>query len=118
MEVNQLWAGRHYLHPAAHGVYLFWAVVLDAYSRRVIGLGRWGRTLEAGTGGYRLSPWRCGNDGPEPGPGASFRSRAYSMPLTNNTDLLKQHDIQISMSRKREIRTTNAAPAESFIENA
>jgi putative transposase len=76
--VNQLWrADITYIRLRNEFVYL--AVVLDAYSRRVIGWAL-GRTLEAGLALSALS-------------GVQYASHEY-------TDLLKQNGAHISMSRK------------------
>jgi transposase InsO family protein len=94
--VNQLWRPDiTYIRLRTEFVYL--AVVLDAYSRRVIGWAL-GRTLEAGLAVSALTMalrQRC----PEPGlvhhsdRGVQYASHEY-------TDLLQQHGAQISMSRK------------------
>ena len=94
--VNQLWrADITYIRLRTEFVYL--AVVLDAYSRRVIGWAL-GRTLEAGLAVSALS-MALRQRQPEPGlvhhsdRGVQYASQEY-------TDLLKQHGAQISMSRK------------------
>ena len=94
--INQLWiADITYIRLETEFVYL--AVVLDAYSRRVIGWAL-GRTLEDDLtlcgathgvafafAGARLIP--------------SFPTEVYST-SRDYTDLLKQHQVGISMSRK------------------
>lgn len=96
IRVNQLWrADITYIRLRAEFVYL--AVVLDAYSRRVIGWAL-GRTLEAGLAVSALSMalrQRC------PAPGLVHHSdRGVQYASQEYTDLLKQHGAQISMSRK------------------
>jgi transposase InsO family protein len=77
--------------------FVYLAVVLDAFSRRVIGWAL-GRTLEAGLAVAALQ-MAVDNRKPEPGlvhhsdRGVQYASREY-------TDLLKQHQARISMSRK------------------
>jgi transposase InsO family protein len=94
--INQLWvADITYIRLRNEFVYL--AVVLDAFSRRVIGWAL-GRTLEAE---LALRALRMALDERRPGPGlvhhsdrgVQYASRAY-------TDLLQQHQAVISMSRK------------------
>lgn len=96
IRVNQLWrADITYIRLRTEFVYL--AVVLDAYSRRVIGWAL-GRTLEAGLAVSALS-MALRQRRPAPGwvhhsdRGVQYASQEY-------TDLLKQHGAQISMSRK------------------
>jgi len=96
IRVNQLWrADITYIRLRAEFVYL--AVVLDAYSRRVIGWAL-GRTLEAGLAVSALTMalrQRC------PAPGLVHHSdRGVQYASQEYTDLLKQHGAQISMSRK------------------
>lgn len=94
--INQLWvADITYIRLRTEFIYL--AVVLDAFSRRVIGWAL-GRTLEAelAAAALRLA---LGERRPPPGlvhhsdRGVQYASQAY-------TELLKQHRAQISMSRK------------------
>ena len=94
--INQLWvADITYIRLRMEFVYL--AVVLDAFSRRVIGWAL-GRTLEAE---LALAALRMAllERGPQPGlvhhsdRGVQYASHHY-------TELLKQHQAQISMSRK------------------
>jgi transposase InsO family protein len=94
--VNKLWrADITYIRLRVEFVYL--AVVLDAYSRRVIGWAL-GRTLEAELAMSALT-MALRQRRPEPGlvhhsdRGVQYASHAY-------TDLLKQHGAQVSMSRK------------------
>jgi transposase InsO family protein len=93
--VDQLWvADITYIRLESEFVYL--AVVLDAFSRRVIG---WAldRTLEAGLAVAALK-MALRQRGPVKGlthhsdRGVQYASKEY-------TDLLKEHDVQISMSR-------------------
>jgi transposase InsO family protein len=94
--INQLWvADITYIRLRVEFIYL--AVVLDAFSRRVIGWAL-GRTLEAE---LALSALRMAlvERKPQPGlvhhsdRGVQYASQAY-------TELLKQHQARISMSRK------------------
>jgi transposase InsO family protein len=94
--VNQLWvADITYIRLRIEFVYL--AVILDAFSRRVIGWAL-GRSLEAGLAMAALE-MALAQRKPQPGlvhhsdRGVQYASRDY-------TDLLKQHKTQISMSRK------------------
>ena len=94
--VNQLWvADITYIRLRAEFVYL--AVLLDAFSRRVIGWAL-GRTLEAG---LALSALAMALRQRRPTPGLVHHSdRGVQYASGDYTDLLKQHKIQISMSRK------------------
>jgi putative transposase len=94
--VNQLWiADITYIRLRAEFVYL--AVLLDAFSRRVIGWAL-GRTLEAG---LALSALSMALRQRQPAPGLVHHSdRGVQYASGEYTDLLKQHKIQISMSRK------------------
>jgi putative transposase len=94
--VNQLWvADITYIRLRAEFIYL--AVVLDAFSRRVIGWAL-GRTLEAG---LALSALSMALRQRQPAPGLVHHSdRGVQYASGDYTDLLKQHKIQISMSRK------------------
>jgi transposase InsO family protein len=94
--INQLWvADITYIRLRIEFVYL--AVVLDAFSRRVIGWAL-GRTLEAtlATAALKMA---LAERNPQPGlvhhsdRGVQYASAAY-------TDLLKLHKAEISMSRK------------------
>ena len=96
MAMNQLWvADITYIRLRVEFVYL--AVVLDAFSRRVIGWAL-GRTLEAGLAMAALQ-MALRDRKPEPGlvhhsdRGVQYASQDY-------TEMLKQHKAQISMSRK------------------
>lgn len=95
-QVDQLWvADLTYIRLRTEFVYL--AVLLDAYSRRVIGWAL-GQTLEAGLAVAALS-MALRQRRPPSGlmhhsdRGVQYASHEY-------TDILKQHQIQISMSRK------------------
>jgi putative transposase len=94
--VNQVWrADITYIRLRTEFIYL--AVVLDAFSRRVIGWAL-GRTLEAELAVSALT-MALRQRRPEPGlvhhsdRGVQYASHEY-------TDLLKQNGTQISMSRK------------------
>ena len=94
--INQLWvADITYIRLRVEFVYL--AVILDAFSRRVIGWAL-GRTLEAGLAIAALA-MALAERRPQPGlihhsdRGVQYASQDY-------TDLLKQHKAEISMSRK------------------
>jgi putative transposase len=94
--INQLWvADITYIRLRTEFVYL--AVVLDAYSRRVIGWAL-GRTLEAELALTALHMALIERQ-PPPGwmhhsdRGVQYASHAY-------TEMLKQHQATISMSRK------------------
>ena len=94
--LNQLWvADITYIRLETEFVYL--AVVLDAYSRRVIG---WAldRTLEDD---LTLAALRMALRQRSPAPGLVHHSdRGIQYASQDYTDLLKQHQIDISMSRK------------------
>jgi len=94
--VNQLWrADITYIRLRNEFVYL--AVVLDAYSRRVIGWAL-GRTLEAG---LAVSALAMALRQRRPASGLVHHSdRGVQYASYEYTDLLKRHDVQISMSRK------------------
>jgi putative transposase len=94
--VNQLWrADITYIRLRTEFVYL--AVVLDAYSRRVIGWAL-GRTLEAGLAVLALTMALRQR---HPAPGLVHHSdRGVQYASYEYTDLLKRHGAQISMSRK------------------
>ena len=94
--INQLWvADITYIRLQSEFVYL--AVVLDAFSRRVIGWAL-GRTLEAGLAIAALA-MALAERKPQPGlvhhsdRGIQYASHEY-------TALLQAHRVQISMSRK------------------
>lgn len=107
--LNQLWvADITYIRLQYEFVYL--AVILDAHSRRVIGWSL-GKTLEAELAVDALKmAIRCGRV--EPGlvhhsdRGVQYASKAY-------TDLLTEHRIGISMSRRG--NPYDNAKAESFM---
>jgi putative transposase len=94
--INQLWvADITYIRLRTEFVYL--AVVLDAFSRRVIGWAL-GRTLEAG---LAVTALRMALVERQPGPGLVHHSdRGVQYASQDYTDLLKQHEATISMSRK------------------
>lgn len=94
--INQLWvADITYIRLRTEFVYL--AVVLDAFSRRVIGWAL-GRTLEAE---LALSALRLALSERHPAPGLIHHSdRGVQYACQPYTELLKQHQAQISMSRK------------------
>jgi len=94
--VNHLWrADITYIRLRNEFVYL--AVVLDAYSRRVIDWAL-GRTLEAG---LAVSALAMALRQRRPAPGLVHHSdRGVQYASYEYTDLLKQHGARISMSRK------------------
>ena len=94
--INQLWvADITYIRLRTEFVYL--AVVLDTFSRRVIGWAL-GRTLEAE---LALTALRMAVIEREPAPGLVHHSdRGVQYACGDYTDLLKEHGITISMSRK------------------
>jgi transposase InsO family protein len=107
--LNQLWvADITYIRLMCEFVYL--AVILDAFSRRVIGWAL-GRTLEADLTVEALSK-AIGRGRVEPGlvhhsdRGIQYASKAY-------TEMLSAHGIRISMSRRG--NPYDNAKAESFM---
>jgi len=94
--INQLWrADITYIRLRTEFVYL--AVVLDAFSRRVIGWAL-GRTLEAG---LAVAALRMALIARRPAPGLVHHSdRGVQYASHDYTDLLRQHHATISMSRK------------------
>ena len=94
--VNQLWvADITYIRVREEFVYL--SVLLDAYSRRVIGWAL-GRTLEAE---LALSALRMALFSRRPAPGLVHHSdRGVQYACHEYTALLKDHEVTISMSRK------------------
>src|SRR6476659_10448454 len=94
--INQLWiADITYIRLRAEFVYL--AVVLDAFSRRVIGWAL-GRTLEAK---LAVAALRMAIDQREPKAGLVHHSdRGVQYASTEYTGLLKEHRTEISMSRR------------------
>jgi putative transposase len=94
--VNQLWrADITYIRLRTEFIYL--AVVLDAYSRRVIGWAL-GRTLEAG---LAVSALAMALRQRRPARGLVHHSdRGVQYASHEYTELLQQHGVQISMSRK------------------
>jgi putative transposase len=107
--INQLWvADITYIRLRTEFVYL--AVVLDAFSRRVVGWAL-GRTLEAA---LALSALRMALDQRRPAPGLVHHSdRGVQYACSAYTDRLRQHGITISMSRKG--NPYDNAQAESFM---
>jgi len=107
--LNQLWAADlTYVRLQLEFVYL--AVILDAFSRRVIG---WAldHTLEAA---LTLAALRMALAQRRPRPGLVHHSdRGVQYANREYTQLLKQHDIHISMSRKG--NPWDNAACESFI---
>ena len=94
--INQLWvADITYIRLRQEFVYL--AVVLDAFSRRVVGWAL-GRTLEAG---LAVSALQMALRQRKPAPGLVHHSdRGVQYASGEYTQLLKDREIQISMSRK------------------
>ena len=94
--INQLWvADITYIRLRKEFVYL--AVLLDAFSRRVIGWAL-GRTLETE---LALSALRMALRQRQPGPGLVHHSdRGIQYASQDYTALLKLHGIDISMSRR------------------
>jgi transposase InsO family protein len=107
--INQLWvADITYIRLRTEFVYL--AVVLDAFSRRVIGWAL-GRTLEAD---LAVSALRMALEERKPSPGLVHHSdRGVQYASHEYTELLKQHHVTISMSRKG--NPYDNAACESFI---
>ena len=94
--VNQLWvADITYIRLRLEFVYL--AVLLDAFSRRVIGWAL-GRTLEAGLAVSALR-MALGQRRPEPGL-VHHSDRGVQYAAFDYTALLQEYKIKISMSRK------------------
>jgi transposase InsO family protein len=94
--INQLWiADITYIRLETEFIYL--AVVLDAYSRRVIGWAL-GRTLEDD---LTIAALRMALLLRSPGPGLVHHSdRGVQYASYAYTEILQQHQIRISMSRK------------------
>ena len=107
--INQLWvADITYIRLERE--YVFLAVVLDAYSRRVVGWAL-GQTLEAE---LALSALRLAVAERRPGPGLVHHSdRGVQYACADYRDLLSQHQIRGSMSRRG--NPYDNAMAESFI---
>ncbi len=107
--INQLWvADITYIRLRTEFVYL--AVVLDAFSRRVIGWAL-GRTLEAE---LAVSALRMALEERKPSPGLVHHSdRGVQYASHDYTELLKQNHVTISMSRKG--NPYDNAACESFI---
>ena len=94
--VNQLWvADITYIRLRTEFIYL--AVVLDAFSRRAVGWAL-GRTLEAE---LAVAALRMAITNRRPPPGLIHHSdRGVQYASHEYTDLIKQHQAVISMSRK------------------
>jgi putative transposase len=107
--INQLWiADITYIRLRTEFVYL--AVVLDAFSRRVIGWAL-GRTLEAE---LTLTALRMALVERKPRPGLVHHSdRGVQYASGQYTEMLKQHQALISMSRKG--NPYDNAACESFL---
>lgn len=107
--INQLWvADITYIRLRIEFVYL--AVILDAFSRRVIGWAL-GRTLEAE---LALSALRMALDERRPEPGLIHHSdRGVQYASGDYTALLREHAVVISMSRRG--NPYDNAYSESFI---
>ena len=107
--IDQLWvADITYIRLECEFVYL--AVVLDAYSRRVVGWAL-GRTLEAE---LALTALRMALAQRRPGPGLVHHSdRGVQYACSDYRELLSQHEIVGSMSRSG--NPYDNAFAESFI---
>jgi transposase InsO family protein len=108
-DINQLWvADITYIRLQSEFIYL--AVILDAYSRRVIG---WelSRSLSAD---LALAALRMALKGRHFGPGLVHHSdRGVQYACGDYTHLLREHKIQISMSRRG--NPYDNAQAESFM---
>ena len=107
--INQLWvADITYIRLRTEFVYL--AVVLDAFSRRVIGWAL-GRTLQAE---LTMTALRMALIERQPKPGLVHHSdRGVQYASQDYTEMLKQHSATISMSRKG--NPYDNAKAESFM---
>ena len=107
--LDQLWvADITYIRLRAEFIYL--AVILDAFSRRVIGWAL-GCTLEDT---LTLRALRMALEQRRPGPGLVHHSdRGVQYASSDYTDLLRAHGIVISMSRKA--NPYDNAKAESFM---
>jgi len=107
--VNQLWvADITYIRLREEFVYL--SVVLDAYSRRVIGWAL-GRSLQAELAVSALRMALCCR---RPAPGLVHHSdRGIQYASHEYTEILKEHEITISMSRKG--NPYDNAACESFV---
>jgi transposase InsO family protein len=94
--VNQLWvADITYIRLRAEFIYL--AVILDAFSRRVVGWAL-GRTME---GQLAVAALRMALLDRRPAPGLVHHSdRGVQYAARDYTEVLRQHQVTISMSRK------------------
>lgn len=108
-DINQLWvADITYIRLGAEFVYL--AVILDAYSRRVIG---W-ELSNSLTADLALAALRQALKGRHFAPGLVHHSdRGVQYASHDYTQLLRDHQLQISMSRRG--NPYDNAQAESFI---
>ncbi len=108
--INQLWiADITYIRLRAEFVYL--AVVLDAFSRRVIGWAL-GRTLEAK---LAIAALRMAIDQRKPAAGLVHHSdRGVQYASTGYTGLLQQHKAEIGMSKGTRM---TMPPASRSLEN-
>jgi putative transposase len=108
-EINQLWvADITYIRLRNEFIYL--AVVLDAFSKRVIGWSL-GRTLEAG---LAVAALRMALVEREPSPGLVHHSdRGVQYASLDYTEMLEQRGVTISMSRKG--NPYDNAACESFL---
>jgi len=108
-DINQLWvADITYLRLANEFVYL--AVILDAFSRRVVG---WDLS-QMMTAELTLAALRQALRRRRPGPGLVHHSdRGVQYAANDYLELLGKHQIQISMSRRG--NPYDNARAESFI---
>jgi len=94
--INQLWvADITYIRLRSEFVYL--AVILDAYSRRVVGWAL-GRTLEPAA---PITALRRALSERKPAQGLVHHSdRGVQYASSDYTEILRQHEVTISMSRK------------------
>lgn len=107
--VNQLWVAD-ITHIRLREEFVYLSVVLDAYSRRVIGWAL-GRTLEAA---LAVSALRMALQSRRPAPGLVHHSdRGVQYASHEYTELLKDHEVTISMSRKG--NPYDNAACESFV---
>jgi putative transposase len=94
--INQLWVAD-ITYIRLRGEFVFLAVVLDAFSRRVVGWSL-GRTLEAQ---LAIAALRMALMTRQPAPGLVHHSdRGVQYASYDYTEMLKQHQAKISMSRK------------------
>lgn len=108
-DINQLWVAD-ITYIRLHSEFVYLAVILDAYSRRVIG---WelSRSLSAA---LALGALRMALKGRSFAPGLVHHSdRGVQYACGDYTELLRDHKIQISMSRRG--NPYDNAQAESFM---